>query len=83
MKLNRFRNGVCVEIEAYSRKFLLIDIQRSLLSAHEKYMRLHSDAEIESMSREDILSILQLGARYSMCQFEDMTVEELRAALDR
>ena len=81
VKLNRFRNGVCVEIEAYSRKFPLIDIRRSLLSAHEKYMRLHSDAEIESMSREDILSILQLGARYSMCQFEDTTVEELRAAL--
>ena len=61
VKLNRFRNGVRVEIEAYSRKFPLVDIQQSLLSAHEKYMRLHSDAEIENMSREDILSILNVS----------------------
>ena len=81
VKLNRIRDGVCVEITAYSRKFPLLDIRQSLLSAHEKFMRLHSDGEIERMSREDILSILQLGARYSMCQFEHATVEELKATL--
>ena len=42
-------------------------------------MRIHSDGEIETMSKEDSLSILQLGAKY--CQFEHAAVEELKAAL--
>ena len=35
------------------------------------------------MSREDIQSILQLGAMYSMCQFEHAAVEDLKTALTR
>lgn len=34
VKLNRFQNGMCVEIEAYSCKFPLVNIRQSLLSAH-------------------------------------------------
>ena len=83
VKLNRFQNGVLVEIEAHSRKFSLMDVRQSLLSAHEGLMRLHSDTEIEKMSKEDVLSILQLGARYSMHHYENATVEELKAALTR
>ena len=83
VKLNRFQNGVLVEIEAHSRKVSLMDIRQSLLSAHEGLMRLHSDSEIEKMSKEDVLSILQLGARYSMHRYKNATVEELKAALTR
>ncbi len=70
-----------MEIEAHSRKFPLLDVRQSLLSAHEQFMRLHSDSEIEQMSREDLLSILKVGARYSMHQFEHATEEELKAVL--
>ena len=40
-------------------------------------MRLHSDSEIAEMSGEDELTILQLGAGYSMQQYANMTVEDL------
>ena len=56
VKLSRFRHGRRVEIEAHTRKFPLLDVRQSLLSAHEQFMRLHSDSEIEQMSREDALS---------------------------
>lgn len=57
VELSRFQNGVRVESEAHSHKFPLVDIRQSLLSAHEGLMRLHSDGEIETISRENILSI--------------------------
>ena len=44
-------------------------------------MRLHSDGEMETMSREYILSILQVGGRYLLHQFEHATVEELKVSL--
>ena len=50
VKLSHFRNGRRVEIEAHTRKFPLLDVRQSLLSAHEQFMRLHSDSEIEQMS---------------------------------
>ena len=57
VKLSRFQSGLRVGIEAHSHKFPLVDIRQSLLSAHEGLMRLHSDGEIETISRENILSI--------------------------
>ena len=41
-------------------------------------MRLHSDSEIPEMSSEDGLSILQLGAGYSMQQYSNINVEDLK-----
>ena len=58
-----------------------MDVRQSLLSAHEQFMRLHSDSEIEQRSREDVLSILQVGARYSMHQFKHAKEKELIAVL--
>ena len=81
VKLSHFRNGRRVEIEAHSRKFPLLNVSQSLLSAHERFMRLHSDSEIEQTSREDVLSILQVGARFSMHQLKHATKEELKAVL--
>ena len=40
------------------RKFLLLQIRQDLLSKHEKYMRLMTNAEIESMSYSDLSSML-------------------------
>ena len=70
VSLYRFHKGVKVEIVAQSRKFPLKDIRQSLLEAHEPFMRLHSDCEIDEISKEDILNILQHGACFSMQQFE-------------
>ena len=70
-----------VQIEAHSCKFPLVNICQALLSAHEQFMRLHSDSEIEKMNGEDVLSILQMGARYSMHQFAHATEQELKALL--
>ena len=44
-------------------------------------LRLHSDSETEKTSREDVLSILQVGARYSMHQLVQASDEELKALL--
>ena len=59
VKVMRFRKGERVEIEAVGCKFALAKVQQSLLSTHEEFMRLHIDSEIESMSKNDILEILQ------------------------
>ena len=64
--LVRYHKGETVEIVAQSRKFPLFDIRNGLLKAHEKYMRLHTDVEIEAMSKEYILGVLREEAGYSM-----------------
>ena len=64
-----------MEIQAHSCKFPLVDNQRSLLSVHEGFMRLHSDGQIESMSREAILSFLQLGVRCSMYNTHNTSIQ--------
>ena len=46
-------------------------------------MRLHSDSEIESMSKNDVLEILQVGAVYSKHAYLNDTVEDLRALLKK
>ena len=51
VSLYRFHKGVKVEIVAQSRKFPLKDIRQSLLEAHEPFMRLHSDCEIDEMRK--------------------------------
>ena len=83
VKLLRFHKGVRVEIVAQSRKFPLKDVRKSLLDAHEQFMRLHSDFEIDKMCEDDILDILRRGAIYSMKQFEKATLADLKCALTR
>ena len=46
--LVRYHKGERVETVAQCRKFPLFDIQIGLLKAHENFMRLHTDVEIES-----------------------------------
>ena len=72
-----------VEIQAHSCEFRLTAVNFHWLSFDGLcgFMRLHSDREIESMSREAILSFLQQGVRYLMYQFEHTTEEDLKAAL--
>ena len=54
-----------MKILAQSRKFPLKDVRKSLLDAHEQFMRLHNDFEIDEMCEDDILGILRHGAIYS------------------
>ena len=83
VKLLRVHKGVQVEIVAQGRKFPLKDIRQSLLKAHEQFMRLHSDHEIDAMHKEDILSILRHGARCSMNQFEEANLDKLKCVLTK
>ena len=81
VKIRRFRDGQLVEIETTSRKFPLVEVRQSLLNDQEQLMRLHSDGEIDSMSKDDVLSILQTGAQYSKSVFANATVEDLKGSL--
>ena len=45
--------------EVYGRKISLVEIRKSLLKRHEKYMRLQSDEEIDSMSSDGIKETLK------------------------
>ena len=83
VSLVRFHKGVKVEIVAQSRKFPLKDIRQSLLDAHEPFMRLHKDCEIDKMNKEDILNILERGSCFSMKQFEEATLERLKCFLTK
>ena len=46
----------------YGRQFDLNDIRQKLLTRHRHIMRLHTDAEIEAMSKADMLEIMKRGA---------------------
>ena len=46
------------EIEVYGRKVSLLYIRKKLLTKHKKFMRLHTDAQINSMSRCELVAIL-------------------------
>ena len=45
--------------EVYGRKISLVEIRKSLLKIHEKYMRLQSDEEIDSMSSNGVKETLK------------------------
>ena len=72
----RFHIGVKVVIAALSRKFPLKDIRQA-------FMRLYKDCEIDKMNKEDILDILEHGACFSMKQFEEATLEQLKCFLTK
>ncbi len=45
--------------EVYGRKIELVEIRKSLLKRHEKYMHLQSDEEIDSMSSDAVKETLE------------------------
>lgn len=49
-----------VELTIVGRKFPLLEIRKKLLAKHEKYMRLNTDTEIDSMSHSDLQSLSSL-----------------------
>ena len=59
------------------RKFPLLQIRQDLLSKHEKYMRLTTNAEIESMSYSDLSSML---SQYNYQVSTEETTELQRVA---
>lgn len=46
------------EQEVHGRKIPLMYIRKKLLQKHEMYMRLHTDAEIEHMTTQEVVNIL-------------------------
>ena len=54
------------EMKVDGRKIPLLDIRQKLLNKHEKYMRLHTDSELQHMSRSALTAILEIAnAAYS------------------
>ena len=43
------------------RKIPLLDIRQELLNKQEKYMRLHTDSELQHMSRSALTAILEIA----------------------
>ena len=48
------------KLKAHSRKFSFVDIHKRLLDKHQHLMRLHSNDEIATMTRERILELLNM-----------------------
>ena len=49
-----------MEVIITGRKFPLLEIRKQLLAKHEKYMRLNTNTEIESMSFNDLRALSSL-----------------------
>ena len=65
-------------LQAHSHKFSLVNIRKCLLNKHQHLMRLHSNDEIATMSRERILELLHLvnGSEHT-----NYSTDELREIL--
>ena len=69
-----------VQLTITGRKFPLLEIRKQLLAKHEKYMRLNTDTEIESMTFND-LQTLSLLYHHDVPPETDM--DDLRHATKR
>ena len=75
VEIQRQFKGKVKVIQAHSRKFSLVDIRKRLLDKHQHLMRLHSNDEIATMTRERILELLHLvdGSKHT-----NYSTDELR-----
>ena len=71
------------EHEVHGRKIPLVYIRQKLLQKHEMYMRLHTDAEVENMSRQDLTSVLNLAQVVYDANADDNTLRELLRQFER
>ena len=74
VEIQRQFKGKIKVIQAHSRKFSLVDIRKHLLDKHKQLMRLHSDEEIATMTRERILELLHMvnGSEHADCSTDDL-----------
>ena len=77
-EIQRQFKGKVKVIQAHSCKFSLVDIRKHLLNKHQHLMRLHSNDEMATMTRERILELLHLvnGSEHT-----DYSTDELREIL--
>ena len=76
VSLVRFHIGVKVVIVAHSHTFPLKDIRQA-------FMILYKNCEIDIMNKKGILNIFEHGACFSMKQFEEATLEQLKSFLTK
>ena len=76
VEIQRQFKGKVKVIQAHSRKFSLVDIRKHLLNKHKHLMRLHSDSEIATMTREKFLELLHMvdGSEHADCSTDDLRV---------
>ena len=71
------------EMEVYGIKIPLLEIRKKLLKRHEEYMHLHTDKQLQEMSRIRLLSILQNGESSSSNEATHQELVEMVARLER
>ena len=78
VEIQRQFKGKVKVIQAHSRKFSFVDIRKCLLDKHQHLMRLHSNDEIGTMTRERILELLNMvdGSEHT-----NYSTDELREIL--
>ena len=70
------------EMEVYGRKIPLLAIRKRLLKRHEEYMNLHTNEQLQEMSRSQLINILQRGSITSN-EATHQELEEMVAKLER
>ena len=77
IEIQRQFTGKVKVIQAHSRKFSFVDIRKRLLDKHQHLMRLHSNDEIATMTRERILELLNMvdGSEHT-----DYSTDELKGS---
>ena len=71
------------EVEVYGRKISLYTIRKALLLKQEKYMRLHTDEQIVAMTRDELISVLQLARQAFDNTADDNKLRELLIKIER
>ncbi len=78
-------NGEVVksELDVYERKIPFLEIRKKLLAKHENYMQLHTDLELENMTRSDLMSVFELATVLLPTDIEDVELPDLVKKLKR
>ena len=71
------------EMKVDGRKIPLLDIRQKLLNKHEKYMQLHTDSELQHMSRSALTAILEIANAAYSDQSSDTELRAMVAELER
>ena len=70
------------EIEIRGRRVNLLDIRRDMFEKHKKFMKLHSNEQIENLSQTDVVNLLRKIHEYTEDDDKE-TLGELRSRLKK
>lgn len=76
----RVEKSECV---VYGRKVPLVYIRKKLLQKHEGYMRLHTNLELQNMSKSELTHILNIASVVFDANAEDQELRDLSCKLER